>query len=166
MCLKRAETNLSRTDRLAPDNDRRQCVEDTQCSSIDKNASGVFPKCSCNKAQGNVVWDSTLGNGKGGCQNANASAEACANEGGVWKGQKCVKDDGVTNINQAHGNDGESNRRNSASNDKNRGNPGQKGGLQGANETSDSSEETSETSDSYEEKPLETSDQVDGGGKD
>jgi len=116
----------------------------------------VFPNCSCNKAQGNVVWDSTLGNGKGGCRNANASAEACANEGGVWKGQKCVKDDGVTNINQAHGNDGDSASSTSESKNKNSGNPGPKGGRQGANETLDSDEE----------EPLETSDQVDGGGKD
>jgi hypothetical protein len=131
------------------------CPVPTQCSSIDKNASGVFPNCSCNKAQGNVVWDPTLGNGKGGCRNANASAEACANEGGVWKGQKCVKDDGVTNINQAHGNDGKSEGSTSGSDDKNSGNPVQKGGRQGANETSGSDEET----------PPETSDQVDGGGK-
>ncbi|NBT29337.1 MAG: hypothetical protein EBT18_07610 [Gammaproteobacteria bacterium] len=133
-----------------------ECPVPTQCSSIDKNASGVFPNCSCNKAQGNVVWDSTLGNGKGGCRNANASAEACANEGGVWKGQKCVNDDGVTNINQAHGNDGDSASSTSESKNKNSGNPGQKGGRQGANETSGSSEE----------EPLEPGDQVDGGGKD
>jgi len=143
-------------DSPAPNNDRRQCVEETQCSSIDKNASGVFPNCSCNKAQGNVVWDSTLGNGKGGCRNANASAEACANEGGTWRGNKCVQDDGVTNINQAHGTDGESEGSASESEDENNGNSGQNSGRQGANETSDSEEKT----------PPETNDQVDGGGKD
>ncbi|MGA0843875.1 MAG: hypothetical protein ACO3RT_06930, partial [Arenicellales bacterium] len=143
-----------------------ECPAPTQCSSIDNKASGIYPDCSCSGSNGNIVWDSTLGNGKGGCRNANASAEACANEGGTWKGNKCVKDDGVTNINQAHGNDGESEGSAPASKDKNNGNSDQKGGRQGANETSGPDEETSGISDSGEEEPLETSDQVDGGGKD
>ena len=143
-----------------------ECPAPTQCSSIDNKASGIYPDCSCSGSNGNIVWDSTLGNGKGGCRNANASAEACANEGGTWKGNKCVKDDGVTNINQAHGNDGESEGSAPASKDKNNGNSDQKGGRQGANETSGPDEETSGISDSGEEEALETSDQVDGGGKD
>jgi len=109
----------------------------------------VYPNCTCGSSNGNIVWDSTLGNGKGGCRNANASAEACENEGGTWKGQKCVKDDGVTNINQANGNDKETG--DDSSSKGNNGNAGSgKGGRQEVNDGSDPQDQD----------PSEQSDQV------
>lgn len=133
----------------APNNNRSQCEVAIQCSSIDNKASGVYPNCTCGSSNGNIVWDSTLGNGKGGCRNANASAEACENEGGTWKGQKCVKDDGVTNINQANGNDKETG--DDSSSKGNNGNAGSgKGGRQEVNDGSDPQDQD----------PSEQSDQV------